>query len=550
MRRPCISGRYSTERQNETSLEVQVRNCVALAARDGLTVDDRDIYLDHAVSGQAKATAHRTAWNRLLDAWDAGLVSVVYANELSRLTRDSLEGAQLKRRVQRTGVHVVTCDGIDTRRPGWELMWDMMMAVCGQEVRYVAQRTSDSMLGVARRGGMLAAPAFGYQLDPMRRAAEEKTVGARWVVHEGNSALVREMYARRRAGEPHCRIAAWLNQQGIPSPRKGRDGQPASWRQSTVQRLLSNPIYRGLLVHNGSPYTRARLRRERNQEPETAEFPREHLRLVDDETWSACNPPKGQRLRGGVRHCLVGLLRCGDCGCKLSFKFSPTGGAASCPSCEHAVKAAAAQQWMGYTSVGAATAAMAAALRELFSPPVMDELRGRIRSRLSAPKSEEETELTARAKQLRGRQERLVQLAANAEVGADAVVTALEQVSRELRDAERRLEELKREQGLLTAAELKRHLVVDVGPLLDKLLGGGSEMHEVRAVLSRLVTRFALVARPRRGESVFEVEFVPGAATAEAAAGVVVDKVRVAFRVDVRYRQGKAQKWSTEVTRL
>lgn len=425
MRRPCISGRYSTDRQNETSLEVQVRNCRALAARDGLTVDEADLYLDHAVSGQAKGSNRRTQWRRLLDAWDAGLVSVVYANELSRLTRDGVEGAELKRRIERTGVHVVTNDGIDTRLPGWHLLWDVKMAFNGQEVRSVAKRTADSMLGVAERGGMLAAPAFGYTLDPMRKSAADKGKGARWIVHEGNAALVREMYRRRRAGQPHYRIAAWLNEKGIPSPRKARDGQPSSWRQSSVHRLLSNPIYKGLLIHNGSGYTRARLRREFNQEPQTSEHQRESLRLVDDETWDACNPPRAKRLRGGVRHPLVGLLRCGDCGCKLTFKFSPTGGAASCPTCEHAVKAAAAQQWMGYTSVGAATAAMAAALRELFSPAVMDALRERLRARLEAPRSDEELALTAQAGGLRARQQRLVALASNTEIGADAVVRTL-----------------------------------------------------------------------------------------------------------------------------
>lgn len=550
MPRAVISGRYSTDKQNETSLEVQVSNCRALAARDGLTVNDADLYLDHAVSGQAKGTVHRTQWKRLLDAWDAGQLSIVFANELSRLTRDGVEGAQLKRRVQRTGVHVVTGDGIDTRRPGWELMWDMLMAVNGQEVRFVAQRTADSMLGVARRGGMLAAPAFGYELDPMRRQAEDKSVGARWIVHEGNAALVREMYRRRRAGEPHYRIAAWLNERGIPSPRKGRDGEPSTWRQSTVQRLLSNTIYKGVLTHLGSTHTRAKLRREFNKVPETSEHRREHLRLVDDETWSVCNPPRPQRMRGGVKHCLVGLLRCGDCGCKLSFKFSATGGAASCPSCEHAVKAAAATHWMGYTSVGAASAAMAAALRELFSPPVIDELRRRLRARLEAPRSDEEVELTGRAKALRARRERLVQLASNADIGAEAVVATLEQVSRELREAESRLDSLKLEQELLTPAELKRHLAVNVEPLLDRLLAEDTDVHAVRAVLSRLVRRFQFVERPRRGESTFELEFVPGAVTAEVLSGAVLDAEPASFRVAVKYQQCKVQKWSTQVQRL
>ena len=41
------------------------------------------------------------------------------------------------------------------------------------------------------------------------------------------------------------------------------------------------------------------LRREFNRAPEVSEHDREHLRLVDDETWFACNPPPRQQLRSG-----------------------------------------------------------------------------------------------------------------------------------------------------------------------------------------------------------------------------------------------------------
>ena len=197
-----------------------------------------------------------------------------------------------------------------------------MMSV--KEVRRVAKRVSDTD-GVVRRGGMLAAPAFGEHAGPDRGDLQRKNpAGARWVIHEGNAMLLREMYRMRRAGLAHVRIARWLNEKGVPSPRCARDGGPSSWRQASVQRVLANPIYRGVLLYNGSG-THARLRREFNRAPGVSEHDREHLRLVDDETWFACNPPPRQQLRSGVKHPLVGLLRCGDCGCKLSLKFRKDG---------------------------------------------------------------------------------------------------------------------------------------------------------------------------------------------------------------------------------
>lgn len=547
----AIAARISTDKQDEASIEVQVAACRRLAARDGLTIDDDRVYADIGVSGQAKGMAKREQWHRLEDLWEAGEVDIIYANELSRLTRDELHAAQLKRRVERTGVAIVTADGIDTRTQGWQINWALRAMMSSEEVRRVAKRVSDSMLGVVRRGGMLSAPAFGYMLDPLRRPAEEKSVGARWVVHEGNAMLVREMYRMRRAGLAHFRIARWLNEEGVPSPRCARDGGPSSWRQASVQRVLANPIYRGVLLYNGSAYTRARLRREFNRAPEVSEHDREHLRLVDDETWFACNPPPRQRLRSGVKHPLVGLLRCGDCGCKLSLKFRKDGGGgASCPTCDHAFRAGASQGWMGYTSVGAATAAMRAALQELFTPAVMETFKARLRARLEAPAGTDEVEAEERVRLLKSKQQKLLQLAANPSIGVEVIEASLAEVTTEVKQAEGRLGAIRRERKAFSAAEVRRHLQVDVSPLLRRLLEGEPEVHEARAVLSRLLRHFRFVSRPQRHVSVFQVEFALGAVTAEATGGQTIDDSTVGFRVTVRYTQRGPEHWKVSVLTL
>ncbi len=545
-----IYARYSTDRQNETSIENQVANCRALAARDGLTVPDERVYSDSAVSGQAKGFARREQWQNLLEALDASQVGILYANELSRLVRDECQGTELMARIKRTGVQVVTNDGIDTRQSGWEMLWMMRLTFSGEEVRQVSKRTASSMLGVVRRGGMLAAPAFGYLLDPFRKAADDASVGARWVRHPQNAEVVKEMYRRRRAGVPHYQIAAWLNREGIPSPRRGRDGQPSTWRQSSVHRLLANTIYRGVLLHNGSAYTRAKLKREFNRAPEVTEHSREELRLVDDQTWFACNPPRQQRLRAGVKHTLVGLLRCGDCGCKLAFKQSKTGGAASCPTCEHSVRAEAMKQWMGYTSVPAATLAMRAALTELFSSAVLEEMRSRLRVRLETPSNVEVERLAAQVRRLNESQQRLVRLAANPDIGGDTVEQQLAETSVQLRHAQAELDRARNQASLLSPAEIRRHLDVDVGPLLDRLLSGEHDVNSVRAVLSRLVRRFVFASRPGKGWSVFEVEFIPGAVTAEQLGMSVLDECAVTFRIAVRYEQKGGRRWMVETERL
>ena len=104
--------------------------------------------------------------------------------------------------------------------------------------------------------------------------------------------------------------------------------------------------------------------------------------------------------------------------------------------------------------------------------------------------------------------------------------------------------------SLLSPAEIRRHLDVDVGPLLDRLLSGEHDVNSVRAVLSRLVRRFVFASRPGKGWSVFEVEFIPGAVTAEQLGMSVLDECAVTFRIAVRYEQKGGRRWMVETERL
>lgn len=552
MTRVFIHGRYSDERQNETSIDNQVRNCKAIAHREGWTVNDEDIYCDLAVTGRESGIAKRDQLRKLMDAWHAGLVDVLIVNELSRLTRDAVHGTELMRLVEKTGVVVLTGDSIDTRRPHWQLQWMMLLTMAGAEVRSLATRTTDSMFGVLERGGMIGAPPFGFLPDPTRRPNEKrgsKGTGARWVIHEPHAELVREMYRRRKAGMPHYKIAAWLNQEGIPTPRNGRDGAPSKWRQATVHRLLSNTIYRGTFSYNGSSFTRAKLKRMRRT-PEVVEYSREQFRLVDDDTWFACNPPVRQRLRAGVRHVLVGLLRCGDCGNKLALKFGATSGSASCPVCAHAYVAAASDGWMRYTSVRAATVALNAALTQLLTGTVLDEFRARLKSRLEAPSSAEEAETVTRLHGLKERRNRLLEMGSNPGIGREGVEPLLVNVTAELKQVEVRLAHLRRTREVLSPATVRRHLSVDVTPLLNQLLEGKPSVHEARAVLSRIIQRMAFVERPGRGISVFEVTFIPGAVTSAVLGGDSLDQGTVTFRVRVVVSRKRDVPWHVQVDRV
>jgi hypothetical protein len=79
--------------------------------------------------------------------------------------------------------------------------------------------------------------------------------------------------------------------------------------------------------------------------------------------------------------------------------------------------------------------------------------------------------------------------------------------------------------------------------LLKNLLDGEPAAYKVRAVLKRLIRRFEFVERKKKGHSVFEVEFVPGAFVAEVSESAVIDETPVGFRIEVQTTAKRPVVW-------
>ncbi len=267
------------------------------------------------------------------------------------------------------------------------------------------------MEGVLERGQMIAAPPLGYCIDWSRgRPGDGHVGGARWAIDPPQADLMRELFARRAAGESVYSLAKSLNLRGVPTPRRARDGGPGYWRGATISRMLANPIYRGLFVYQGSAYTRMKMRRKW-QQPKLTPYAREAFRLVSDELWAKCNPAPGERkLRGGRKHVLAGLLVCGACESTLCIVTSRTSETLHCATCEQAVRVGALASWVGYTSVPAATLALKAALKELVAGPALEEFRRRLKARLVEGPGAEEAHLRAKLQQLSSARQKLLQL--------------------------------------------------------------------------------------------------------------------------------------------
>lgn len=312
--RVAAYARYSSDAQREASLEDQLRNCRGYCTRMGWPAPVE--YQDAAISGSRN---DRPGYLRLLA--DAGGFDVILVDDLSRLSRDSIESATAIRRLKFAGVRVIgVSDGVDTGRKGSGAEVGLRGIMSELYLADLADKTHRGLTGRALAGASAGGLPFGY------------TVGAKAgqrIVDPDQAAVVRRIFSEYLAGGTPRSIAAGLNRDRVPSARLGKTWA-ASAIHGDVKRgigILANPIYIGRQVWNRShwikhPDTGRRIRQERPREDWiTQELP--ELAIVDRATWEAvqarirrqgaCNGKRGGPGRP-PKYLLSGLLRCAECG--------------------------------------------------------------------------------------------------------------------------------------------------------------------------------------------------------------------------------------------
>lgn len=321
--RVAAYARYSSDQQRDASLEDQLRNCRAYCMRMGWP--EPTTFTDAAMSG---ARNDRPGYLRLLAA--ANRFDVIVVDDLSRLSRDSVEVAQAIRRLTFAGVRVIgTSDGTDTGRKGHKAEVGLRGIMSELYLSDLADKTHRGLTGRALAGASAGGLPYGYVVtDRGQRAIREDQAG-----------IVRRIYADYLAGRSARSIAVALNSEGVPSPRGGEWAVSAVY--GDVKRgigILANPIYCGRQVWNRSqwvkhPDTGRRIRRERPQsEWVTTEHP--ELEIIDNRIWETVQAAIKRRGHSGgnkgraAKALLSGLLRCEECGGPVTMVDSHSYGCA------------------------------------------------------------------------------------------------------------------------------------------------------------------------------------------------------------------------------
>ena len=199
--------RVSTADQGRSGLGLEAQeeaiNAKALAKGWEVVRIARDV-----ASGKSMNGRHELA-KALVDL-KAGRAEALVATKLDRISRSTIDFAQLLETARKQGWHVVMLQlDMDTSTPTGKLIAGVLSNVAQWEAEMIGVRTKEALAAKKARG---------------ERVGRERVI---------TPAVERRIPARRDKGLSYMAIAAWLDEAAIPSP-EGRG--PWSW--STIRRVM------------------------------------------------------------------------------------------------------------------------------------------------------------------------------------------------------------------------------------------------------------------------------------------------------------------------
>lgn len=228
MKKVAIYARVSTEDQAKEgfSLESQIEKLRSYCKARGWEIAGE--YIDDGYSGRdVKRPAYKKMMDEI-DKWDILLVM-----KMDRIHRNSKNFMIMMEHLrQKSKEFVSMTESLDTSTAMGRFVMDIIQRIAQLESEQIGERVYDGMRQKAKQGaGLLGSPApFGYEYNDGKLVGVDEELG-----------IVKKIFRDYAEGKSMKEIAKFLNNEGIKT-KKGR-----RWDRKTVSRILSNPVYCGII---------------------------------------------------------------------------------------------------------------------------------------------------------------------------------------------------------------------------------------------------------------------------------------------------------------
>ena len=282
MKKGVIYARYSSDRQNEQSIQGQVDVCTEWAKNNDISIVN--MYHDDALTGK---TDHRPAFQQMIKDAKTEKFDYVIVYKLDRFARNRYDSAIYKAQLKKCNVRVLSAMESISEGPEGIILESVLE---GMAEYYSANLSQHVLRGMHQRaelgkyiGGFVP---LGYKIDGDKN----------YIIDEKTAPIVKRIYEMYANGYTVKEICQELNSAGIKSPR----GKMFSY--NSLHRVLTQQMYVGIYERFGKVLNGA--------------VPR----IIDDATYAKVqqrvqhNKRCPASAKSNVDFLLTGKLFCGKCG--------------------------------------------------------------------------------------------------------------------------------------------------------------------------------------------------------------------------------------------
>jgi len=203
MIRAAIYARFSSDRQNDRSVDDQIASCRELCAREGFTVVLT--FCDREISGGS--TVNRPGFQDLMRAAEALRFDVIVAEDVDRISRDQGDWHTARKRLDFLGIAIHTSSGKVGKLDG------ALRALMGEMfLENLVVHTRRGLESVIRDGRHAGGRAYGYRAIAGKPGSSRSTRPKPRSCGGSSASLSR---ARRRARSPRASMPTVSNRPAV-----------------------------------------------------------------------------------------------------------------------------------------------------------------------------------------------------------------------------------------------------------------------------------------------------------------------------------------------
>ena len=248
------------------------------------------VYKDAGISAKSDK---RPAYQEMLGDIKSKNINVIVAFKLDRLTRSVYDIEKLMKIVNDLECDIdCLSDESNTTTSNGRMVMRIMTSVSQNEIEKCSERTKVGLAGAIKQGHLPSRTTLGYKRENKKLVPNPLTKD-----------IVVRVFDLYLEGKSHQKIANIYNKENVLGK---------TWRDSTIQKILSNEIYKGDYIHG-----------KRTKHPTYYENVVEPL--VNKDKWESCQYQKLRNARHYERtstYLFTNKLKCSKCGNYFGGKAS------------------------------------------------------------------------------------------------------------------------------------------------------------------------------------------------------------------------------------